>query len=193
MRTASDDQRQAAAEIFSAGVYKDLARQGKSAKLARLVRQARLHCATDGAETASLRECFDEAFEVVRRAGNRHDYVYRAALAHKVLLGTHSIHTAVMLNEVRVGSNKADVVILNGTSTVYEIKSERDNLKRLKPQVAVFLKAFAAVNVICAERHVRHVEAEVPFDVGLMRWTNGLVGSLYDLDTPASHKRSESH
>lgn len=45
-------------------------------------------------------------------------------IANKILLGKHSLNTSHMLSEFRVGYNKADVVIINGTSSVYEIKSE---------------------------------------------------------------------
>ncbi|MEI9986083.1 MAG: sce7726 family protein [Aliidongia sp.] len=53
------------------------------------------------------------------------------SVTQKILMGKHSLRTASMLNEFRAGSCKADLVILNGTATVYEIKSERDSLTRL--------------------------------------------------------------
>ena len=73
-----------------------------------------------------------------------------------------------MLNEFRAGSCKADLVILNGTATVYEIKSERDTLARLANQVDNYKRVFAKVNVIAAEGHVEGVLATVPVDVGVM-------------------------
>jgi hypothetical protein len=74
-----------------------------------------------------------------------------------------------MLNEFRVGDCKADLAILNGTATVYEVKSERDSLSRLERQVAAYAKVFASVYVIAAEDHVSAVIASVPKDVGVMR------------------------
>jgi len=73
-----------------------------------------------------------------------------------------------MLTEFRVGECKADLAILNGTSTVYEVKSERDSLSRLERQVAAYAKVFASVYVIAAETHVSAVIASVPKDVGVL-------------------------
>jgi hypothetical protein len=63
---------------------------------------------------------------VLKRSGLRDKYVYKAALTQRVLMGKHSLRTACMLSEFRVGDRKADITILNGTTTVYEIKSDRD-------------------------------------------------------------------
>jgi hypothetical protein len=73
-----------------------------------------------------------------------------------------------MLTEFRVGECKADVVILNGTGTVYEVKSERDSLSRLERQIAAYAKVFAKVNVITAESHVTAVMNLMPSDVGVL-------------------------
>jgi hypothetical protein len=83
-------------------------------------------------------------------------------------MGKHSLRTASMLNEFRAGTCKADLVILNGTATVYEIKSERDSLGRLANQVDNYKRVFAAVNVIASEGHVEGVLAVVPAEVGVM-------------------------
>ena len=74
-----------------------------------------------------------------------------------------------MLNEFRVGECKADLAILNGTATVYEVKSERDSLTRLERQVAAYAKVFARVYVITGENHVAAVVASVPREVGVLR------------------------
>jgi hypothetical protein len=111
---------------------------------------------------------FDHAFSLLKRKSYRYEYVYKTAVAHKLLLGVHSLQTASMLSEFRVGSCKADLVILNGTSTVYEVKSERDNLDRLRDQVAAYRRVFARINVIAAETHIKAVADVVPDDVGIL-------------------------
>jgi len=73
-----------------------------------------------------------------------------------------------MVTEFRVGRCKADVVILNGTGTVYEIKSERDSLSRLKRQVEEYSRVFATVNVIVGKNHLKGTENVVPSHVGIM-------------------------
>ena len=156
----------ATARLFSSSVIHQMARRGKSPLFSRLVRAASLTDSID--PTSSIRHVFDVAFRFLAQREFRHEYVYKAAIAHKVLLGTHSLRTASMLSEYRVGACKADVVILNGTSTVYEIKSERDRLDRLQTQIPEYLKVFASVNVISGENHVRAVLDRVPTEVGVM-------------------------
>ena len=103
-----------------------------------------------------------------RSEGYRDEYIYKAALVEKILLGRHSLQSASMLNEFRVGECKADLAILNGTATVYEVKSERDSLVRLRKQVTAYATVFAKVYVIASESHVKAVEATVSRDVGIL-------------------------
>lgn len=74
-----------------------------------------------------------------------------------------------MLSEFRIGSCKADLVILNGTATVYEIKSERDSLSRLRNQLEMYRKVFAKVYVIAAERFVEEILRESDSHVGVLK------------------------
>ena len=111
---------------------------------------------------------FEAAFSLLKREGYRHEYIYKAALTHKILLGKHSLQTASMINEFRVGDCKADIAILNGTATVYEVKSERDSLTRLERQIAAYATVFAKVYVIAAESHIRAIANTVPDSVGIL-------------------------
>ncbi len=160
----------AVARLFSSGVLQEVARRGKSPLFSRLARESGLAGAIPLAEP--VRNLFDLAFSVLKRKCYRHEYVYKAAITHKILLGAHSLQTAAMLTEFRVGKCKADIAILNGTSTVYEIKSERDKLDRLNTQVHAYRQAFAKVNVITGENHLKSVLANVPSDVGVLLLTN---------------------
>jgi hypothetical protein len=98
----------------------------------------------------------------------RDEYAYRAAIIQKILIGKHSLNTACVLTEFRAGASKADLVILNGTATVYEIKSERDSLARLVSQVANYQKVFPTVNVITSEDHLAQILKSIPQNVGLL-------------------------
>jgi hypothetical protein len=101
-------------------------------------------------------------------AGHRSAYVYRSAVSQKVLMGMHSLRTASALSEFRIGTCKADLVIVNGTGTVYEIKSERDSLVRLNNQTDTYKRVFAKVNVIASEEHIEAVINTVADDIGIL-------------------------
>lgn len=158
--------------MFSPSVFRELANSGRSPLFADLYRftpdvSARL------SDESTVADAFELAFRQLRRSGARSEYVYRSALTHNVLLGKHSLNTASMLTEFAVGSSKADLAVLNGTSCVYEIKSERDSLSRLEAQIADYRKVFARVYVIAGQKHLDDVIANTDSDVGVLylaRW-----------------------
>jgi hypothetical protein len=152
--------------LFSSTVFKEMATKGKSALFARLMREAKLCAEAVACETVG--DAFEAVFELLKRAGSRDEYIYKAALTHRVLLGKHSLRTACMLNEFRAGDCKADVAILNGTTTVFEIKSERDSLSRLERQIENYQKVFASIYVIAGEKHVDSVLRDTPLHVGVL-------------------------
>ena len=160
------DQLTAISRLFSSSIVREMARKGRSPLFARLVTQSQLLRSVSLSER--VHTLFDAAFLLLRHEGYRHEYIYKAALTHKILLGKHSLQTASMLNEFRVGECKADVAILNGTATVYEVKSERDSLTRLKRQIAAYATVFAKVYVIAAENHIHAVVNTVPDFVGIL-------------------------
>lgn len=166
MTALAPQQSAAISRLFSSSVVRELARKGKSPLFTRLARQSLLLdtlCASK-----PVYELFDVAFSLLQQEGYRDEYIYKAALVEKILLGRHSLQTASMLNEFRVGECKADLAILNGTATVYEVKSERDSLVRLRKQVTAYATVFAKVYVIASESHVKAVENTVPRDVGIL-------------------------
>ncbi|MCR6652978.1 MAG: sce7726 family protein [Cellvibrionaceae bacterium] len=166
MKTCSSTQLSALARLFSAAVFHEMAKKGQSGLFRRLLWQTDLIEQAD--QCATVGDIFDAAFKILKVAGHRDEYIYRSAVTQKVLMGKHSLRTASMLNEFRVGNCKADLVILNGTATVYEIKSERDSLARLSNQIENYKKVFAAVNVIASESHIEGILEIVPQEVGVL-------------------------
>jgi hypothetical protein len=153
--------------LFSSSVIRELARRGRSPLFTRLVRQSPLLASLPASEC--VHSVFDAAFQLLKQQGCRDEYVYKAALVRKILLGRHSLRTASMLTEFRVGECKADLAILNGTATVYEVKSERDSLARLQRQIAAYTTVFSRVYVITAETYANAVMTSVPEQVGILQ------------------------
>lgn len=189
MQTTFDNfQPAAAARLFSSGLIREIARTGKSPLFARVVHEAKLSKAI--APTDPICRLFEEAFAQLKSRDHRNEYVYKAAIAQKILLGRHSLRTATMLTEFRAGNCKADIVILNGTSTVYEIKSERDNLDRLQPQLAAYGRIFGKVNVITGENHLESVLNNTNQEVGVLFLTKRFHISVAREATDNSHNVS---
>ncbi len=160
------DQLSAADRLFSSTVIQEMARKGRSPIFSRLLKQIDLDSSI--VDSRLVRDIFDSIFGLLTMESYRHEYTYKTAITHKLFLGVHSINTASMLTEFRVGNNKADVVILNGTASAYEIKSERDNLDRLQQQIESYRQVFARVNVITSLNHLDEIKDSIEADVGIM-------------------------
>ena len=161
----------ALSRLFSPTVFRQMAEKGRSPLYARLLASSGL--LEQGGRPCTVSASFDIAFGALRKTGHRSEYVYKSALTQNILLGRHSLNTASLLTEFRAGASKADVAILNGTSTVYEIKSERDTLGRLANQLQDYRKVFAKIYVIAADPFVDQILRSTEQDVGVMslvRW-----------------------
>lgn len=161
------DREVALARLFSPSIFKDIATRGKSSAFSRLAEQCGIF---SQGSIGNVADAFDFAFRELKR-GNRSEYIYKAVLAQKTVLGVHNLNTATLLSEFRAGSSKADIVVVNGTTTVYEVKSERDKLSRLPSQISDYLKVFGKVNVIVAEKHIEYAEKALPEIVGILSLT----------------------
>jgi hypothetical protein len=120
-------------------------------------------------DVAGLRldELFDCGWSRLARS-YRNEYVYKNELATRLVFKRHSPRTAGFQVELRVGSSIADVVVANGTTTAYEIKTEFDTCRRLSSQTSDYLKAFAKVYVVTHPAHVARYERELDPRVGLI-------------------------
>ncbi len=96
------------------------------------------------------------------------EYIYKNTLVNKLLLGRHSLNTAHMLTEFRVGNRKADAVLLNGSTSVYEIKTAYDSYARLLDQVYEYNKMFEYINVFTSKSQIHSVQKLVPNNVGIL-------------------------
>jgi hypothetical protein len=158
------------ARFFSSSVLRELAHNGHSTIAGRLSRQH--HLFEQFGSSTPVGEFYDAIFKRLIRE-YRHEYIYKNAIAEKILLGKHNLNTAFMLTEFRVEDCKADAVVLNGTSHVYEIKSEMDSFERLDRQLAAYRKMFDFITVITTERLYKSVEDRVPTEVGIMVLADG--------------------
>jgi hypothetical protein len=150
------------ARLFSIRVLRELGDTGTSRTGAAILKESALFPKNN----QPLADFLERAFHILRTS-LRSEYVFKNAIAEKILLGRHNLRTATMMTEFRAGTNKADVVILNGYSTAYEIKSERDTMFRLDDQILSYRKVFEQVVVVTDSCHMDEVFDRTPADVGV--------------------------
>lgn len=102
----------------------------------------------------------------------RTEYYYKNTMLNKLLLNKpHNLKTTVALSELPIGQSKADFVLINGHGIVYEIKTELDNMERLKAQIDDYYKAFLNVVVVTYPENIEKVRSLVNDNVGLAELT----------------------
>lgn len=73
----------------------------------------------------------------------------------------------VTIFELPVGSSRADLCKINGTSVAYEIKTDLDNFNRLEKQINDYYKIFEEVYIICSESNIDNVISVIPQTCGI--------------------------
>jgi hypothetical protein len=80
----------------------------------------------------------------------RCQYVYKTVLIN-MLLKKYGTENSLIINEFRVGGSVADMVLFNGTSKAFEIKTELDSDKRLNSQLSDYSKIFKESYIVIPE------------------------------------------
>ena len=87
----------------------------------------------------------------VLRKQYRSEYIYKNTFINDLLLSKYGIKNTIAINEFRVGNSIADIVMFNGTSKAFEIKTELDTDKRLSGQLEDYTKIFKKCYIITHE------------------------------------------
>lgn len=115
----------------------------------------------------NIGQVLDIAFDSLS-AGYRNEYVYKNLIALQLMLDRHPPGAANLHSELNVYTSKADVVIVNGTSSAYEIKSELDNLDRLDKQLEDYQLVFDHTYVVTHRDCASVFRDRLPESVGLV-------------------------
>lgn len=89
----------------------------------------------------------------------RCEYVYKNNLILDII-NEHSLHTTLILNELKIGASKADLVMLNGAVKVYEIKTELDGLGKLSKQLNDYQKFADKIYIVTDNKFAEKLKIE---------------------------------
>ncbi len=81
----------------------------------------------------------------------QNEYVFKNSFLNEWLIKEIGHNNTKVFNEFRVGNAIADLVMFNGKSKVFEIKTEFDSTKRLNLQIENYSKAFNQIFLIVPE------------------------------------------
>lgn len=89
----------------------------------------------------------------------RCEYIYKNNLMLNIIK-EHSLKNTIIFNELKIGSSKADLVMLNGAIKVFEIKTELDGLAKLSKQLNDYQKIANEVHVVTDEKFAEKIKIE---------------------------------
>lgn len=132
LKVNANDVNRAMSAIFTGPVFKSVFQSGSSDYCLSNIRKYRL--AAGIRKGASVRKAISVAYQHLN-THYRNEYFYKNTIANKLLIERHDLNHTTLLNEFRIGGSIADLVMINGVNTVYEIKTELDSPEKLSKQI----------------------------------------------------------
>lgn len=164
LRSYSDTELAVFAELFTATNLAHLAWYGGT-ELLSCAGEA-LRCRNQLPPSGSLRQVLDAAFDVLVK--NRPiEYVYKAYALERTIFGRYSPRTTAFYTEFPIANSRADILLVNGHATVYEIKTPLDDFARLDSQISSYYRCFSRTIVLTDEKRAEFAARQLPPYVGI--------------------------
>jgi hypothetical protein len=108
------------------------------------------------------------------------DAAIRAAIHRQRLRGMREHAETLVVDELGIdhGKLRADIAVVNGRLTGFEIKSDLDSLARLRRQITGYRRVFDYAHVVATDRHLKRVRSMVPGWWGIVAVSTGPRGGL---------------
>lgn len=98
----------------------------------------------------------------------RCEYVFKNEVINKILLRHFTNHDTISFSEFRVDQSIADLVMFNGISRAYEIKTDYDSDKRLIHQLTDYNKLFDKCYLVTSSDGYKKYAKELPDNIGII-------------------------
>ncbi|WP_144765943.1 sce7726 family protein [Curtobacterium sp. 9128] len=176
------------AAVLSSATFRSLSTQQPLEAMTRL---ARIAPSAGAAGARTMADVFDAAYATLRR-DYRNEYVFKNTIVSNIVFGRHRPTTASAILELPVGFSFADVAVFNGTSTVYEIKTDLDSFARLDSQIRDYSSRIEFVHVVVSDARAIAAERYVPDHVGVLALRrNGALTEVRPAQSNRPRLRSE--
>lgn len=115
----------------------------------------------------------DALFDLVYRAlgrSYRSEYYFKNEIIRRVFEARHNPDRSAVVLEKHIGNwaSRVDLIVINDTTTAYEVKTDLDDLSRLRSQTDHALEVFDRVYVVCSEERTTAAREVVDARVGVL-------------------------
>jgi len=94
--------------------------------------------------------------------------IRKSLISHLTKLRTSKKQRIVEELGVCQGDGRIDVAVINGKLIGYEIKSQKDTLKRLESQILTYQKIFEKITLVTVEDHLEEAQTLIPETWGII-------------------------
>ena len=108
----------------------------------------------------------------------RNEYVYKNEVINKLLIKKYSLSKTVAINEFKVGKSIADLTMFNGSSKVFEIKSDLDSSRRLSSQISNYTRLFEKCFIVIPYDLIESYKSIVDDSIGIISLRRARNGRL---------------
>ena len=121
------------------------------------------------------------------------DLDIRQSFHKKRLRRQHADKATLVIDELGLnhGRCRADIAVVNGHLVGYEIKSDKDSLRRLEEQVKSYNSVFDRAFVVVGERYAKSITQHIPDWWGVILSSKGPRGGI-DFSESKKAKRNDS-
>lgn len=120
----------------------------------------------------------------------RNEYVFKNTFLNTMLIDHYALDSTVAFNEFRVGDAIADLVLMNGISKAFEIKSELDSDARLIGQLTEYQQVFDECYIVIPKSQYKHYAPKVDKSVGIVLFEQK--DGVYTMSQKRKAKRNKS-
>ena len=138
-----------ATTLFSNSFFRKIVLEKDVAEIKRYVSKY-IETATSLSNTFTYQDVIHTAYKCFED-NYRFEYLYKNKLINQILLEKYKAKKSVVFTELSVAKSIADLVLINGSAVLYEIKTELDKTSRLESQIANYYKCFDEINIVTHE------------------------------------------
>jgi hypothetical protein len=154
----------AISQVFGASLVKRITDEEHEQGIRSLLQHSGLYSVD---ENWDFVEGLSRAYQYLKRY-HRCEYVYKNEIVNQILLTFHKDNSATLLKEVASDSSIADIVIINGRTVAYEIKTELDNFDRLSGQLDSYESMYDCLYIVTHSGAIENISKRVKESVGLI-------------------------
>lgn len=139
-------------KLFSPPIFKKIVREKDTTYFDKNV-QSKLLKTSQEISNLDLIKSFYKSLENKYRC----EYIYKNKIFNDILT-KYGLKSTLTLNEFKVGTSIADLVLLNGSAKIYEIKTELDGLNKLQKQINDYQRFADTIYIVTDDAHATQLQ-----------------------------------